>query len=182
MILEVGYRKIDVFTDDGLVMPVREILTQQRGEIKAVQEFTTFDDLDEVQIVFTWWILRHRLRTDAGVEQAIITHLKLYHAKRDMDFDCYAFANLVRGVPKHPVKYMRRYWDTHVLVGKPRPGDVVFLVNIEDTTFYHAAVYVGMGLYVSVWGCGGDIEFATLKDMKIGFNAQKVFVATPRSL
>lgn len=180
MILEIGYRKISMLTADGQIMPVRELLTQQRGEIKSVKGFTEFDDLDTVQFVFRWGLFTQRIPIDSGVEKAIIAHLRLYHAKADLSFDCYAFANLVRGVPSHPIKYMRAYWETAVLTKKPKGGDVVFLVNMEDTTFYHAAIYLGVGLYLSVWGAGGDMEVATLQDMKIGFNSQKVFLATPR--
>lgn len=180
MILEIGYRKISMLTEDGQIMPVREMLTQQMGEIKSVRAFTDFDSLDTVEFVFKLGPFKKRLAIGADVQKAVITHLKLYHTKRDMTFDCYAFANLVRSVPSHPVKYMRAYWDTKVLSRKPKDGEVVFLVNMEDTSFYHAAIYLGMGLYISVWGGGGDIEVATLRDMKIGFNAKKVFLATPR--
>lgn len=179
MILEVGYKKVTIFSDDGVLMPVREVLTQQRGEIKAVQQFTDLEDLETVEFVFRWWLFRKRMIVDERIKKAVILHLQRYHAKRDMEFDCYAFANLVRGIPSHKVKYMRRYWNTKLLTRRPRGGEVIFLVNMEDTTFYHAAVYLGMGLYISVWGAGGDIEIATLQDMKIGFNAEKVFVSTP---
>lgn len=181
MIIEIGYGKVRLFTEDRRLMTVRGFLTQQRGEIKAVRDFTDFDDLETVKFVFRWWIFRKQIKVEGAVEKAVIAHLRLYHAKQDLNFDCYAFANLVRDVSKHKVKYMKAYWDTSVLTRKPKSGDVVFLVNMEDTTFYHAAIYLGMGLYLSVWGCGGDMEVATLKDMKIGFRAEKVFLATPRS-
>jgi len=162
-------------------MPAREILTQQFGEIRAVQCFEEFEDLKEVRFVFSFWFLRLEIPVDDGVQNAVINHLRLYHTKRDLSYDCYAFANTVRGVPPHKVQWMRRYWDTSLLRGKPNRGDIVFLVNEEDTTFHHAAVYLGMGLYLSVWGGGGDIEVATLNDMKIGFSTDTVYLVTPRS-
>jgi hypothetical protein len=180
VIIQIGYKQCRIFTADGAVMPAREILTQQFGEIRAVQCFEEFEDLKEVRFVFSFWFLRFEIPVDDGVQNAVINHLRLYHAKRDLSYDCYAFANTVRGVPPHKVEWMRRYWDTSLLKGRPGRGDVVFLVNKEDTTFHHAAIYLDMGLYLSVWGAGGDIEVATLNDMKIGFSTDTVYLVTPR--
>lgn len=180
MIIKIGYRKIRIFTDDGRLMRVREILTQQLGEIKAVKDFAEFEELETVEFVFRWWTFKKRISIPPVFEQAILTHLRLYHAKRDLRFDCYAFANLIKGMPGHRVRYMARYWDMFPIPKRLRPGNIVFLVNTADSRFYHAAAYLGMGLYLSVWGAGGDIEVATLQDMKTGFNAREVFLAVPR--
>jgi cell wall-associated NlpC family hydrolase len=61
-------------------------------------------------------------------------------------------------------------------------GDIVFLLKSKENDFRHAALYVGHGLYISVYGAGGDLEFSTLKDMLRDFDAEHVVTATPRKI
>lgn len=48
--------------------------------------------------------------------------------------------------------------------------------------FHHAAIYIGCGLCISVYGAGGDLEIATLQDMKRSFKTNQVVVATPKAV
>jgi cell wall-associated NlpC family hydrolase len=71
------------------------------------------------------------------------------------------------------------HWLTKRLWYRPKYGSVVFLIKGEHN-FRHAAIYIGRGLYISVWGAGGDLEIASLKSMKKDFEANRVEIATPR--
>ena len=54
---------------------------------------------------------------------------------------------------------------------KAKIDDVCFLVNYSKNESPHAAVYVGFGLYLSVYGAGGNLEFSRLPDMKRDYGA-----------
>jgi len=121
------------------------------------------------------------LALDGDVKRAIISFMRDYHAREDFAFDCYAFANLVRSIEPHRLRVLRAYWTLKTLSKRPRAGDIVFLLKGHDH-FRHAAVYLGSGLYLSVWGGGGDLEVATLKGMMRDFGATKARLATRTSV
>lgn len=179
MLIEVSYRKSAIITADGSRMSVRQALVQGQACKSLLQDVPTTRNHESAEFMFVLGPLKRRLLVTSGLENAVAVYLRRYHMKQDLRFDCYAFANLSQGIRRHRVKYLRRYWKMHPLQETPIPGSVVFLVNDSEGHFYHAAVYLGMGLYISVWGAGGDIEVATLKDMKRGFETNEVFCATP---
>lgn len=60
-------------------------------------------------------------------------------------------------------------------------GEVYFFTSGENH-FHHAAIYIGAGLFISIYGAGGDLEVSSLKDMRRDYRAKHVLVAKPRSL
>lgn len=119
--------------------------------------------------------LNDRLR--AGISR-FIAH---FQGKENLDIDCYAFVNLVYGLPVHTCRQLYRYWNLKPLRFSPRLGQVVFLLRPSEQGFRHAAIYVGRGLYISVYGAGGDLEISNMKDMFEDFEAERAFVAWPRT-
>ncbi|MCW1891945.1 MAG: hypothetical protein KIH65_001745 [Candidatus Uhrbacteria bacterium] len=115
------------------------------------------------------------------IRKGIVRFLMSYHAKQDMSFDCYAFANLMGGIKQHEKLLGRTYWRTSPCPKRLKKGDIVFLLNREGNFFHHAAVYLGFGLYLSVYGAGGGLEVSRLRNMMKDFGAESVFLAKPRT-
>lgn len=115
------------------------------------------------------------------VRKGIIRFLMSYHAKQDMAFDCYKFTNLVGGIERHEKLLGRTYWRTLPCPKRLQKGDIVFLMNCEGNHFHHAAVYLGFGLYLSVYGAGGGLEVSRLRNMMKDFGATSVFLAKSRT-
>jgi hypothetical protein len=171
---------VPITTVDGCQMSVKLVLVSEAGGFISIQDWEPPTELDDVEIVLVRKFRPKRFQLPHNVKQAILHFLQRYHAKQDISFDCYAFANLVRGAEVHKVPYMLKYWNK-----KPKPwfvpiGSIVFFESGENQ-FHHAAVYIGHGLYISVWGAGGDLEIATLKTMKRDYGAERVVLAEPVS-
>ncbi len=174
----VSPRNVQITTVDGCQMSVKLVLVREAGGFISLQDWKPPSELDDVEIVLVKRPCFKRLRLPHDVKQAILHFLQRYHAKQDISFDCYAFANLVKGVKVHKVPFMLKYWNK-----RPKPwfipvGSVVFFESGENR-FHHTAVYIGYGLYISVWGAGGDLEVATLKSMKRDYGAERVMFAEP---
>ncbi len=115
---------------------------------------------------------------------ALLKYLRSYHAREDWSFDCLSLANLVAGLPTYPKHLLWRFWNKIPMKFGPltyqqvKPGDVVLLM--KKNTFHHAAINIGDDLYVSVWGAGGDLEFASLRMMERAYGSIQILRATPR--
>jgi len=81
----------------------------------------------------------------------------------------------------HNIKVWDKFREVRPNRWRRRVGDVVFLLSEKRQRFHHAAVYIGLGLYLSIYGGGGYLEAATLKDMKRDYKASDVLLVTPRS-
>lgn len=113
------------------------------------------------------------------LEDGIIDALRIYNGKKDDGFDCYAFICLVKKLDKRYPMYEN--WKLHPYSRWTRKvGDVVYLLSKAASKSHHAAIYIGHGLYISVYGKGGNIELATMRDMKKTWSTKKVYTATPR--
>ncbi len=177
----VSRRKQRIITADGSRMKVRRAYVRQGGQMQYLQEPETFEDLSGVRIVVKEWCKLRRLPRNDKVEQAIIKFLREHHAKQNIKFDCYAFANLTHGVEVHPCCYLHKHWDTKPFDGRLEVGGAVFFITPgkEMSNFHHAAIYIGRGLYISVYGAGGDLEISTLRDMKKFYKAKQVLLGVP---
>ncbi len=174
----VSPRDMPIITVDGYRMSVKIALVYEAGDFISLQDWKPPPEMNDIEIVLVRRFRPKRFQLPHNVRQAVLHFLKHYHSKQDIMFDCYAFANLVKQVEVHEVPYMLKYWKK-----KPKPwfiptGSVVFFESGEDR-FHHAAVYIGHGLYISVWGAGGDLEVATLKSMKRDYGAERVMLAEP---
>jgi hypothetical protein len=176
----VSPRNHQITTADGQIMTVKGVFVREAGGFVSLYDFEPPTDLKDVQIVLVRKYLKNKiLQLPAELKQAMVHFFREYHAKINMGFDCYAFANLVKGVKVHKVPYMVAFWDTFRMPWRIPLGSIVFFQSGE-TTFHHAAIYIGSGLYISVYGAGGDFEVATLKQMKRDYRASEVVVAQPK--
>jgi hypothetical protein len=166
-------------TVDGLHVTVKIMQVRDTRGFIDLHDWEPLTEPQDVEIVLMRRFYLKRLELAHNVKDAILYFLKGYHARQDITFDCYAFANLVRGVEVHRVPCMMKYWSRRPLPWFLSVGSVVFLESGENQ-FHHAAVYLGQGLYISVWGAGGDLEIATLKSMKRDYGAERVVLAQPK--
>ena len=171
--------EVPIITVDGYEMTVKMVLVRGADGFISLQDWEPSSELEDVEIVLMRRFFDWRFRLPSDLKEAILGFLRCYHAKQDTEFDCYAFANLVKGVEIHKVPYMLKYWDTKPLPWRLPVGSVVFFRSNKNH-FHHAAVYIGSGLYISVWGAGGDLEVATLKSMKHDYGAEEVVLAQPK--
>lgn len=172
-------RNIQITTVDGSEMSVRGTFVCGESSYISLQDWEPQPELEDVEIILIKRFFAKKLRLPQDLLQAMIVFLQSYHAQQNISVDCYAFANMVKGIESHKVHFMLKYWETKPLPWYVPVGSVVFLKSGENH-FHHAAIYIGSGLYISVWGAGGDLEIATLKSMKKDYGAEQVVLAQPR--
>lgn len=175
----VSPRDQQITTVDGSQMTVKEVFVREAGGFVSLQDLEPPSDLNDLELVLMRCFFPKKLDITDDAKTAMLDFLRSYHAKQDISFDCYAFANLVKGMETHKVPFMLKYWETRALPWRLRPGSVVFFLSGKNQ-FHHAAVYLGSGLYISVWGAGGDLEIATLKSMKRDYSAERAVLAIPK--
>ncbi len=174
-------------TADGRRMRVFPLMIKEEGELRCFHEREDYRAVDDVEILIRPWYLAFcstKLVLTPETKKALVEFLHCHHAKVNMTFDCYAFACLVAGIPsdQHPHWGFEwgQWWNTSWCEAEEgTPGNIVFLLD-SDLFFHHAAIYVGFGMYVSVYGGGGDVEIATLADMKKDYGAGKAILVTPK--
>lgn len=173
-------------TTDGRRMTVYSLLAEEYGECMGLHERTDFSEVTEVQMCLLRWPLTgHKawIKLTPVLQTGVLKFLREYHARGDIRFDCYSFARYVYGVDLgHRQRVWPDFWNTRPILQLRcrQVGDVVFLVRSESQTFCHAAIYIGRGLYISVYGGGGDLEVATLRSMLHDFHANTVLSVVPR--
>lgn len=146
------------------------------SHIKALHQIPKFHDLE---MLFLFGDKFKHLNGTQQIYTAVENFLRDKHGRQDVDYDCYSFVNEYLDVPQHKKIDMLQYWELGLARRHPKAGDVVFLVS-NPSMFHHAAIYVGFGRYISVYGAGGDLEFSTLGDMMKDFKAELVFRAVPK--
>ena len=181
--LLIHHRIIDLHSTDNVTMRVSSVLVEVGRDLTPLYAADSFANVTDVSIsldrnrrFFRW----SKLNLPASLRQAIAQTLTTYHAKQDLSFDCYAFANLVASIPRHDKLFLMKNWNVTKLRRRPPIGGIVFLLDMKNGIFHHAAVYLGHGLYISIYGAGGDLEVATLNDMSLTFSPSEPFLATPR--
>lgn len=184
--LIVTQKKEKIVLTDGWCMNVYETVIKKHDKFLDFQEQTKFTDIKDVEISVEKWFLPFRarkLKLTQNIKKSIIDFLHNQHAKSDLSFDCYSFACSVCGIdPNQKIKYLRQFWNLRRYWRLKKVGDVVFLCDIANNFFRHAAIYIGSGLYISVYGGGGDLEITTLKDMKKDYKSKNVVLAIPHKL
>lgn len=167
-------------TVDGRHHKVKAVLIEQAGEFVTLQDYEPDPDLREVKLTYPGISRRFEIEISEALHSGIVSFLKEYHAQQNISFDCYSFVNLVHGHPQHEKLYAICYWD---IVRKPfflKPGSVLFFCSKKQDRFHHAAIYLGHGICISVYGAGGDLEVSTIPNMKRDFGAEAVFLAKPK--
>ncbi len=176
----VSPRDTPIITADRCLMTVKKVTVCEANCFISLQDWKPPSELGDIEVVLARKFYSRKIQLPYNVKQAILYFLRHYHAKSNMSFDCYAFANLVKGVKNHKVRYMLKYWNRKTKPCFMKAGSVIFLESGENR-FLHAAVYIGYGLYISVWGAGGDLEVATLKSMERDFYAERIVFAVPKT-
>lgn len=171
---------VPMITVDGLNMTVKMMLVHNENELILLRDFNPPSNLEDVEIFLVRRFTHRKFRLSSDVKRAILTFLQHYHAKQNIEFDCYSFANLTKGVEGHKVPFMSKYWDTKSIPWRVPIGSVIFFLSDKER-FHHAAIYIGFELYISVWGAGGDLEVATLSSMKREYGAKEVVLAQPKT-
>jgi len=169
-------RHHSIYTQDGLKFEVKHLMAHTEEGLQELRDLEPVIQFDDIELVLLNKFFNIKVSLPLNLRQAMVYFINHYHAKEILHFDCYAFACLVAKHPEHREKWINRYWKL-----RPKPwflkrGDVVFLMDGE---WKHAAIYLGYGLYISVYGGGGDLEISTLKQMKRGFKPGKVYLAEP---
>lgn len=181
--LLIGSKKVTVRGEVGSSFDVLPVVYENDGKLYQLRMSTELPVLDGVEILLmVWHNYFIRLSVPTLLQTAILNFMLFKHVVKDDCFDCYSFACEVGRVPEHDKKFWGDYWELKPLL-LPKVGDIVFFIsqiNKRYFNFYHAAVYIGFGRYLSVWGAGGQFEVATRSDMKRDYGAQKVYLATPR--
>jgi hypothetical protein len=181
----VSLRKLESKDSDGWPIFFQLAVVWEGKAFHYLNDYADFTEVTQLLILVEGKKIFSRakfktLKIPENIQSGIIAFLKTYQGKQDIAYDCRSFVNSVFGVTQHPTKYLLGFWKTEPLDWWPRAGDVVFLVAKHERDFRHAAVCIGPDLYVSVYGAGGDLEFASLEDMKKSFQAEQVLFAVPR--
>lgn len=125
-----------------------------------------------------------------NVLDAVAEYVRRRSRNETADLDCAGFVSIVKGLPplerdaSGELKESKLdRWEVDKQIGPIAPGEVFFFSNADEngTHFLHAAVYVGYGLFLSVYGLGSDLEASTMDDMKAYFKATIVTKMKPVS-
>jgi len=142
-------------------------------------------DIDDVFLVRVVNGELHPMATAQNVRKAIANFLSDYHGKWNMNFMCFDFAwSAAFGSSRSRTGNADEHWEFTPFTPKDlRPGSIIMLCGEKingRTPFSHAAVYLGEGLYASVYGAGGDLEVSKLEAMQREFPCREVRIAIPR--
>jgi hypothetical protein len=136
------------------------------------------------------------------MEQAMKDYFKAKAVGKQSMYDCFSFANRCAGLPDPGAgTWMRavhqllhrfgKRWEGEYDRWKSIPersedeikgGDTVFLFTTThkgEQKFDHAAVYVADGVYASVYGVGGELNFSTIEQMKQAWDITEVVHVVP---
>jgi len=179
----IGSEKARVHGESGGTFTFFPIVYEKDNKLHGLRRATDLPTLDGVEIYLVWWRFFIPLSIPKQLERAILNFMLFKHIIQDDSFDCYSFACEVAQVPQGEKRFLLDYWRLTPLRFWPKVGDVIFLSSPKFGSFFkfhHAAVYIGFGKYLSVWGAGGQLEVATLADMKNDFGVKDVYLASPK--
>lgn len=174
--------RVEIQTTDGAHFLVRHAFFEENdGSLRSLHDGKPFPPMDHVEICLLAKKRhgRRSLPVPPHVSR-VVAHFLSHQQGIDHEEDCYDFMGKVAGMPAHDKKLLLRYWREKRFLLWRRPGDVVFFIDRHRSHFMHAALYIGRGLYLSVYGKNGDLEFASLSDMKEGFSAREIITVIPR--
>jgi hypothetical protein len=179
----VSSRTQAIVTTDDLTMRVRAAYIRQQGRWEQLNAYEKLSHHAPVRLVIKRRFRRlKRVQRLPHLQKAMREFFESHYAQQHMEFDCYAFVNLVHGIEPHGVTYMALFWETSPLKQPLRPGDTLFFLDPANQMFHHAAIFIGWGLCISIYGGGGDIEFSTIADMKRELKAKQVLLAKPKTV
>ena len=158
-------RRLRITDEDGGHTVVLDARAKSRES--PVRLYDAFGKYTDVQIRVKRWFIYKTLEVPTALKNSILEFLDGYCPNDpDMDFDCYQFAVLVCGMPKHTADYAPRFWNLSKLNSEPQVSQIILLVTGATRQFHHAAVYLGLGYYLSVRGAGGGLMISSIGDLK----------------
>lgn len=165
--------RVDSTDSEGQKFLVRTLLLETEGvvlNLHADEPLTITTPFEVRRLKKAWGkVWSRRMYIPEPVLTAMNEFLRKYQGKQHT-LDCYDFVGMAYKVRRHDKRYFYRFWK-EARKFRRKPGDVVFLLTRKTQYFHHAAVYIGDGLYVSVYGKSGDLEITTLRDMKCAYKA-----------
>ncbi len=173
-----------IITADGRRMSVYPAFIDRRKKIVGLNECSNIGWLNSVELLMarqtgpSW--TKRKIDISPELNKGIVCFLNHFHRRLHVWFDCYAFANLVSGLPRHAKQFAIDHWELTRIWGESGCGKTVFLTGPDGKTFLHAAIYLGRHRYISVYGAGGMLEISNLPDMMREFGAVRTYLATPR--
>ncbi|NTV44505.1 MAG: C40 family peptidase [Candidatus Yonathbacteria bacterium] len=169
-----------IITAEGHTMTVRPVHIVHKGVEQSLRDCLDIGVIDDVELIFVWKGEERPFEITPHLRKHIAHVLSTHHAKPDMSFGCYAFVNMVAGLPQHTTIDMFEHWDAHGF-SRPHIGDFVFFLDTKKRLFRHAAIYIGYGLYISIYGAGGVFEVSSFKDMRRDFDikVRDIIIAKP---
>lgn len=174
--ITVGTGKQYLYTQDDRLLLVRPVwASTSEGPLDFREIGGDFSDIS-----IRTGGLRRKIRLTPRVKSGILRFLAEFQGKQQEEMDCYAFINLVYDRPEHHRIKLLDYWELRPLRLCLHTGQIIFLLRPKEKEFCHAAIYIGRGLFISVYGAGGDLEVAELADMLQGFQATEAFIACPK--
>jgi hypothetical protein len=137
------------------------------------------------------------------MEHAMRDYFIAKAAGKQNRYDCFSFANKCAGLPDPgEATWMRvahqllhrfgKRWEGEYERWEAIPernenemkgGDTIFLFTTTPSgkpKFDHAAVHVAEGVYASVYGVGGDLNFSTLAQMKEAWDITDIVHVEPK--
>lgn len=181
--LYIGSNKVWIQDTSGSTFQVFPVYYKKDKEVHELRLSNSLPLLDDVEIFFQWWRYFIRLPVSPELRTAILNFMLFKHIPQNDSYDCYSFACEYAKVGAHNKRHLFDFWKLKPLKRRPKVGQVIIMFARpaeNNIHFSHAAIYLGFGRYLSVWGGGGQLEVATLKDMKRDFKAPLVFLGTPR--
>ena len=167
------------------IFTVRKVTVHYNGNEIPLRTYVPAPEAEitDIELLFVWKNKESPFPMSDALRKSIIYVLTHYHGKQALSFDCYAFANTVAGIPAHKVSEMLNHWDLRGF-SSPHVGDTIFFLNQKKQILHHAVIYIGHGLYLSIYGAGGDLEISSFRDTRKGFGvkAKDVLIAVPKSI
>ena len=175
-----------VTTADQVELTVKPVFVETDEGLTELRDYTPHTPVTAIQILFIQGEDIHHLDIPRRALDAVVSFLNTKHQKVNMEYMCFdfiyeaAFRDGRTRAKDIDTDWRLRSWSK---ADRFRPSDAVLLhrsFNGRNTPFAHAAVYIGRGLFLSVYGAGGDFEVSTLENMQRDFNAPFIALATPR--
>ncbi len=168
-----------IVTIDGCIFNVLKVFAITNFWKRELSNYPMFYVVENVDFFFKICGFSFRIEITPRLKKVIVDFLNNRDLKRKPGFDCYSLASSFCNLPKHKKRDLNLFWELKPLKTWREVGDVIFFMDY-DTYFHHAAIYIGFGLYISVFDDGGNIEISRLEDIRVGFKARNIYLAVPR--
>ena len=181
----VGDDDLFIQTVDGTQMTVKPLFVEHNDTLVPLRDCEGITGVNDISFILLSQDKEQVLRLPKRLRISIAWFLEQYHAKVNMDYMCFDFGyHVAYGKDKAVSEFDDGDWDCRAFNPKQplKQGNILMLHQGRMdgiTSFVHAAVYLGKGLFISIYGAGGNLEVSTLEAMKRDFDAHQVVRAIP---